>query len=73
MLRLEENSEISFKKFIQMSGYKQRYLALRIGVSETLFSHQVAGRRKMARPHKRKLAKVMGARYKDVLRVSDFY
>lgn len=56
----------NLKDIISESGLKQRYIADKIGVSETMFSHQIAGRRKMIKEHRKILAKVLKIRYKDV-------
>ena len=42
----------------------------KIGVSETMFSHQVAGRRKMTREQKRTLAKTLKVRIRDIMKLT---
>lgn len=54
------------KDAISNTGLKQRFIADKIGVSETMFSHQIAGRRRMNNEQIKTLAKLLKIRIKDV-------
>tara|TARA_R100000808_G_C2154903_1_gene166380 strand:+ start:867 stop:1100 length:234 start_codon:yes stop_codon:yes gene_type:complete len=60
----------SLKDVIESTGLKQRFIAKKIGVSETMFSHQVAGRRKMTKEQKRTLAKTLKVRIRDIMKLT---
>ena len=60
------NKNTNLKDVITKTGYKQRFLADKLGVSETMFSHQVAGRRRMNRNQVRLLARILKLRIKDI-------
>ena len=56
----------NLKQAIFESGIKQRFIANRLGVSETLFSHQIAGRRKMNHEQVKILAKLLKLKIKEI-------
>ena len=56
----------SVKEMINHSGLKQRFLAKQLGISETMLSHQLAGRRKMNYDNIKQLAKLLRVRVRDL-------
>ena len=60
----------NLKDVIIFSGLKQRYLAMQLGVSETMLSHQIAGRRRMTNQQTKNLAKLLKVKIKDIKRLT---
>ena len=54
------------KKAIQDSGYKQKFIADRIGVSEISISYWISGQRNPSRDHIRNLAKICRCKMSDL-------
>tara|TARA_B100000519_G_scaffold36385_1_gene26145 strand:- start:362 stop:556 length:195 start_codon:yes stop_codon:yes gene_type:complete len=56
----------NLKKMIQESGFKQKFIADKIGVSEISLSYWIIGQRNPSRDHLRSLSKLLRCKMSDL-------
>jgi transcriptional regulator with XRE-family HTH domain len=51
---------------IDSSGFKQQFIAARLGINATLLSHYVRGQRRTPKKVLQSIAKILGCKSKDI-------
>jgi len=57
---------MTIQEKIKEMGLKQKWVAEQIGVSETLFAHQIAGRRTISKSQIKLLSKILHCNQRDI-------
>jgi hypothetical protein len=62
--KIYENSNL--KNIIKLSGLKQKWIAGKLDIDETLFAHQIAGRRSIPHDQLKGMSKILKCRMSDL-------